>query len=85
MRLVHRILLAMLPLLPAAARAQDPETAATLQSQLRGWLATWPGTTPIRPEPPVRVQAEDDHYQIEWPLATNPDHPPSALRQALWT
>jgi hypothetical protein len=69
------VLLATLLLLSAAAQAQDAETAASLQDQLRAWFATWPGITPIRPEPSLSVQAEDNHYRIEWPLSA-PDNKP---------
>lgn len=66
---VHGVVLAAL-LLPGVASAQNvsPEQATALHQQLTDWLAGLLGPSVHLPPVPLKITADQDHYNLSWPL-----------------
>lgn len=67
---IRPALYAALLLLPGVAAAQtvSPEQATTLHQQLTDWLAGLLGPSVKLPELPLKITADQDHYNLSWPV-----------------
>ncbi len=57
-------------LLPVSVSAQSigPQQAQALKQQLQDWLAGLLGPSVKLPDLPLRIEGEQDHYKLTWPL-----------------